>query len=61
MSRTVAFRQADLVRALRGADTAGMPVKRIEIEPTGKIVIMMGQPSAGVELGDNEWDVVLPR
>ena len=60
MSRTVAFRQTDLVRALRGADKAGMSVSRIEIDPTGKIVMVMASPSAEPQEGTaNEWDVVL--
>jgi hypothetical protein len=36
------FRQSDLTRALKGAIAAGVEVAAIEIDPTGKIVIMTG-------------------
>jgi hypothetical protein len=37
----VPFRQQDLTRALRGAIAAGVPVQRVEIDNTGKIVIIL--------------------
>jgi hypothetical protein len=36
------FRQSDLTRALKGAIAAGVEVAAVEIDPTGKIVIMTG-------------------
>jgi hypothetical protein len=33
------FRQQDLTRALRGAIAAGVQIARVEIDPSGKIVI----------------------
>jgi hypothetical protein len=49
MSRTPsAFRQQDVTRALRGADAAGRPVRRVEIGPDGKIVLVMIENEAGL-------------
>jgi len=40
MRSPVRFRQADVARALKGAARGGMTVKRFEIDPNGKIVII---------------------
>lgn len=48
MSRTPStFKQADVTRALRGADAAGRLVRRVEIDRDGKIVLVMvdGEPA----------------
>jgi hypothetical protein len=56
MSRSVAFKQADVARVLKGAKAAGQKVQRIEIDRAGKIVaIFAGADDAG---GPNEWDEV---
>jgi hypothetical protein len=50
------FKQEDVTRALKAAAKAGVSVQRVEIERTGKIVIVTGEPApAGASL-DNEWD-----
>lgn len=36
------FRQSDLTRALKAAIAAGLEIAAVEIDPTGKIVIMTG-------------------
>ena len=42
MSRTPsAFRKQDVERALSGADKAGCVVRRAEIHPDGKIILIM--------------------
>jgi hypothetical protein len=38
--RRSTFSQADVTRASRGAVKAGLPVRRVEIDATGKIVIV---------------------
>jgi hypothetical protein len=52
------FKQGDVTRALRGVSAAGQPVKRIEINREGKIVVFVGNPEEQQELGDNEWDKI---
>lgn len=57
MASAARFKQADLTRAVRGVEAAGVRVGRIEIDPNGKIVILSektGKPGAA-----NEWDEVL--
>ena len=35
------FRQQDLTRALKGVIAAGVQIARLEIDPSGKIVILL--------------------
>jgi hypothetical protein len=37
------FKQGDVTKAIKGAVNAGLPVKRVEIEP-GKITVFAGKP-----------------
>lgn len=43
MTRRQAFRQTDVLRAVRGVKAAGVAVSRVEIDQAGKIVIVSGQ------------------
>jgi len=43
VTRRQAFRQADVLRAVRGVKAAGVEVSRVEIDQAGKIVIVSGQ------------------
>jgi hypothetical protein len=52
------FRQQDLVRALKGARAAGIEVARVEIDKTGKIVIVTGSPRDERDSDRNEWDEI---
>lgn len=44
MKRKPRCTQAEIQRAVKGARAAGMSVGRVEIDPNGTIVIMLGQP-----------------
>ena len=52
------FRQLDLTRAVKAVTAAGVHITRIEIDKTGKIVIITadttGRPGEMMEA--NEWD-----
>ena len=48
MSRRAPFREADVSRALKAVQGAGLSVARVEIDQDGKIVIVSGRP-----LGDD--------
>jgi hypothetical protein len=55
------FRQSDVTRALKATVKAGIAVQRVEIDKTGKIVVVaatsQGTDAENVE--KNEWDEVL--
>jgi len=58
MARTCApFRQQDVVKAIRAAKVAGVDIQRIEIDPNGKIVIIVGNGEPD-HWEVNEWDRV---
>ena len=44
MSKTRARLQTKITRVLKGVDKAGVHVRRLEIEPDGKIVVFTGKP-----------------
>lgn len=50
------FRQQDVTRAVRAVRAAGEPVRRVEVDKSGRIVIVTGEPDIGDE--PNEWDKV---
>jgi hypothetical protein len=53
------FKQTALTKALKGAVAAGLSVKRFEIEPEGRIIIIAGKPGEDdVNVDANEWDSV---
>jgi hypothetical protein len=48
-----------VTRALRAAAAAGTDVERVEIDKTGKIIVVIGRPKEPIdEGGGNEWDTV---
>lgn len=60
MSRTAqSFTQNDVSKAVKGAAKAGLSVRRVEVDRSGKIVIVIGDPERG-PAGDlaNPWDSV---
>ena len=52
--RSARFKQADLTRAVKGVEAAGIRVGRIEIDANGKIVIIA--ESAVPRKGSNSLD-----
>ena len=57
MSKPAAFTQGDISKLLKGAKAAGMAVKRVVIDRSGRIVADFG--GAGEDASPaNEWDVV---
>jgi hypothetical protein len=53
------FRQRDVTAALKAAKDAGVEVARVEIDKTGRIVVIMGKPNGVVPESReraNEWD-----
>jgi hypothetical protein len=51
------FTKSDVTRAASGAIKAGLAVRRIEIDRSGKIVIFIG--GEPIDQQSNEWDGVL--
>lgn len=59
MGRQTNFTQAKLGRAIRATREAGMLVERVEIEPTGKIILIIeGRDRRAVDT-PNPWDCEL--
>jgi len=58
MSRHFKFTQSDLTRAIRGAQGGGMLVAQVEIEPNGKIVLLVRSDRLSPE-PSNPWDAEL--
>jgi hypothetical protein len=50
------FRQQDVTRAVKGTVAAGVEVARVEIDKSGKIVIVTGTPVEEDDSTSNEWD-----
>lgn len=53
MTAPARFKQSDVKRATAGVVSAGLSIAKIEIDHTGKIVIITGKPKAIAET--NEW------
>jgi hypothetical protein len=52
------FRETDLRRAVRAAESAGMKIGRVEIDCTGKISLIPSDDTTSDERGD-QWDTAL--
>lgn len=50
--RSASFRQADVTRAVKAVVAAGVEIQRVEIDSTGKIVIVTGKPAQQAGLPD---------
>ena len=55
------FTEADVTRALKAAQKAGLPVYKYEIDWTGKIVVVTAKVDSSVTADEaqNPWDQVL--
>jgi hypothetical protein len=52
------FTKADVIRALKAAQKAGLTVHKFEIDRSGKIVIVTDQSDYPTsDVSRNEWDV----
>ena len=60
MRRACKFKQSDLTRAMRAAASAGVRV-RIEIEPSGKIVMVPMDNGKLQDEQDNPWDSIYAK
>lgn len=52
--RRTTFKQSDVTRAIKGVTNAGVKVGRVEIDATGKIVILSGEGEQAT--APNSWD-----
>lgn len=58
--RKAPFTQADIVRVLKAARQADVPLRGFEVDRAGKIVVLIGEPQEpGAPV--NPWDEVLTR
>lgn len=55
MTSKAAFKQSDVARAIKGAKAGGEKPERVEIDPTGKIVVYL-QSRAANDDGPSDWD-----
>ncbi len=54
------FRQSDLTRAVKAVRAAGENVARVEVDSTGKIVIIVGKGEPATS-SPNPWDEAVAR
>lgn len=57
MSRAPSFTQAQVRRAVKAAESAGLRVRRVTVNPDGSITVESGEKNE--ERVDNEGEVVL--
>jgi hypothetical protein len=50
------FKEADLLRAIRTSQKAGLSIARVEIDRDGKIVVVVGEGKMAQESTVNEWE-----
>lgn len=47
MSRAPSFTQAQVRRAVKAAESAGLPVRGVTVKPDGSITVEIGEPKPG--------------
>jgi hypothetical protein len=55
MTRTITFRQSDVVRLIKAARAGGITHPRVSVESSGRITVSAGSPA---DEQPNEWDEV---
>ena len=50
------FREKDVVRVIKAARKANMPLAGVRIEPDGSILVIPGTPEAVPTSAPNPWD-----
>lgn len=55
MTAPARFRQSDVTRAIKAVAAAGRKVQKVEIDPSGKIVIYTESQAANDD-GPSDWD-----
>lgn len=52
------FKTSDITRAFKGALAAGVECPRVEVDPSGRIVVLVDRPAAVAAEQDapNPWD-----
>lgn len=55
MTRLVPFKQVDLTRAIKGATNGGMTIDRVEIDPSGRIVLSAMRERPAPENDLDKW------
>jgi hypothetical protein len=62
MSRAkCAFTKAAISRAVRAVVDAGVPVTRVEVDGTGKIIVFVGKPGEQTGIETNDFDVWMAK
>ena len=59
MTAPARFKQDDIKRAVAGVTAAGMRVGRVEIDPSGKIVILSDTVAPATD--PNPWDAAIGK
>ena len=49
-------RQRDVTKAVKGVVAAGVQVARVEVDKSGKIVVVVGETGKAEATDRNEWD-----
>ncbi|MFY7819753.1 hypothetical protein [Novosphingobium sp. B1] len=60
MTNSARFKQADVTRALKAATAAGLKPCGCKIDPTGAIIVMIGN-GTGKQDSANPWDEELAQ
>ncbi len=54
--RAARFTEADVQRAVKGAQKAKLPISAVRIQPDGTILIVSGPPESVPPSAPNPWD-----